>query len=74
MLVISSFSCLSVVSFAATVDSGNEYDDEGNITKTYWDLDDSGTLTIYSDSAPTWVDHAEKIKKVVEYKIYLYAK
>ena len=30
MLVISSFSCLSVVSFAAVVDSGNEYDDEGN--------------------------------------------
>lgn len=64
-MILSSISCLSVVSSAAIVDGGYEYDESDVITTTYWELDDKGVLTIYTDSTPTWKDHADKVKKVV---------
>ena len=64
-MIVSSISCLTVVSSAAVV-GGYEFDGEGNKVATYWELDeDSGVLTIYADSTPTWLDHATEIKKVV---------
>ncbi|MBO5896743.1 MAG: leucine-rich repeat domain-containing protein, partial [Clostridia bacterium] len=65
LMIVSSISCLTVVSSAAVVDGGYEYDESNVITATYWELDDAGVLTIYMDTTPTWLDHAEEIKKVV---------
>ena len=64
-MIVSSISCLTVVSSAAVVDGGYEYDESNVVTATYWELDDLGVLTIYMDTTPTWLDHAKEIKKVV---------
>ncbi len=64
-MIVSSISCLTVVSSAAVVDGGYEYDENDVVTSTYWELDDKGVLTIYKDSTPTWLDHKDDIKKVV---------
>ncbi len=64
-MLLSSISCLTVVSSAAVVDGGYEYDENGVLITTYWELDDSGVLTIFADTTPTWLDHAGAIKKVV---------
>ena len=64
-MIVSSISCLTVVSSAAVVDGGYEYDENDVVTATYWELDDAGVLTIYMDTTPTWLDHASEIKKVV---------
>ena len=64
-MIVSSISCLTVVSSAAVVDGGYEYDENDVVTSTYWELDDAGVLTIYMDTTPTWLDHASEIKKVV---------
>lgn len=48
-MILSSFSCLSVVSFAA-VHQGGQYDDEGNLSTIEWEYDDeTKILTVYSD-------------------------
>lgn len=64
-MILSSISCLTVVSSAAVVDGGYEYGENDEVLSTYWELDDSGVLTIYADTTPTWLDHADKIKRVV---------
>lgn len=66
MITLSSFSCLSVVSFAAIVDEDAEYDENGELVQKFWDLDDTGLLTVYASvGEPTWSDHAADIKEVV---------
>lgn len=48
-MILSSFSCLSVVSFA-TVHQGGQYDDEGNLSNLEWEYDDeTKILTVKSD-------------------------
>lgn len=64
-MILSSISCLTVVSSAAVVDGGYEYGENDEVLSKYWELDDSGVLTIYADTTATWLDHADKIKRVV---------
>ncbi len=66
MIVFSSFSCLSVLSSAAVI-SGGEYDENGNLVKTYWAYDDqTNVLTLSADvgGAP-WSQYKDDIVKVV---------
>lgn len=66
MIVFSSFSCLSVLSSAAVVATGGEYDEEGNLVKKYWEYDDTGVLTIFTDVEGTpWSEYIPDIEKVV---------
>ncbi len=66
MIVFSSFSCLSVLSSAAVVATGGEYDEEGNLVKKYWEYDDTGVLTLFADVDGTpWSQYKEDIAKVV---------
>ena len=65
MIVLSSFSCLTVISSAAVVDSDGEVDENGIPTTIYWELDDLGVLTIFTDCNPTWLTHRYEIKKVI---------
>lgn len=64
-MILSSISCLTVVSSAAVVDGGYEYGENDEVLSKYWELDDSGVLTIFADTTPTWLDHKDDIKKVV---------
>lgn len=65
MMIVSTMSCLTVISHAAVVESDGEYDENGNLIDTYWELDDAGTLTIYKDCNPTWKDYNDQIKAIV---------
>ncbi len=66
MIALSSLSCLSVVSFAAVIDSGVAVDEEGNLLGTIWEFDDTGILTIYMDYEDVpWDQYASQIKEVV---------
>ncbi len=66
MMVFSSFSCLSVLSSAAVVATGGEYDEEGNLSKKYWEYDDTGVLTVFTDVEGTpWSQYIPDIVKVV---------
>ncbi len=66
IIALSCFSCLTVVSFAATVAEGAQYDEEGNLLQRYWQLEDTGVLTIYADTEGNpWSLYAEQIKSVV---------
>ncbi len=65
LIVMSSFSCLSVVSFAATVASGTVTDADDNEV-TAWELDSDGTLTVFVDCEPVgWAPYAADVKAVV---------
>ncbi len=66
IVTLSSFSCLSVVSFAAVIDSDGPRDELGALIGTDWEFDDSGVLTIYEDiEDPTWTKYIGSIKEVV---------
>ncbi len=65
-MIVSTMSCLTVVSSAAVIAKDGEYDEETNeMVVTYWELEDDGTLTIYKDCNPTWSPYAAQIKKIV---------
>ena len=66
MIMLSCFSCLTVTTFAATIASDAQYDEEGNLVQMYWELSDTGTLTIHSDVLGTpWAPYADQIKEVI---------
>ncbi len=66
MITLSSFSCLSVVSFAAIIAEDGEYNDENQLVKLHWELDDAGVLTIHANvDEVTWSVYASQIKEVV---------
>ena len=55
MMIVSTMSCLTVISNAAIVaEDGVKSEDETTIIEPYWQLDDQGVLTIYKDCEPTW--------------------
>ena len=66
MMIVSTMSCLTVISNAAIVaEDGVKSEDETTIIEPYWQLDDQGVLTIYMDCEPTWEPYMLQIKKVV---------
>ena len=66
MITLSSFSCLSVVSFAAVVDRDGEQNDDGEFTELYWEYTDDHVLTLYADvTGSPWLKYASEIEKVV---------
>lgn len=66
MITLSSFSCLSVVSFAAVI-PGGERDEEDNLVEKQWEFDDStGILTVYADITDnSWLTYKNDIVEVV---------
>lgn len=66
MITLSSFSCLSLVSFAAVVEGG-EFDEEGNLDEKQWEFDeDTGVLTLLADATGSlWTQYEDDIVKVV---------
>lgn len=66
MMIVSTMSCLTVVSNAAIIaEDGVKSEDETTIIEPYWQLDDSGTLTVFVDCDPTWEPYKDQITKIV---------
>ena len=65
MMLVSTMSCLTVIANAAVVALDGEYDEEGNLVKTYWELDDAGVLNIYTDCNATWSEYRDQITAIV---------
>ena len=71
MIILSSLSCLSVVSFAANVvdfgytsETADLENDEEKVVA--WELYDDGVLKLYDDAgSPAWAKYASQIKSVV---------
>lgn len=54
------------MSFAANIAESVERDEEGNVIQKYWELADTGVLTIHTDTKGNeWAAYAEQIKAVV---------
>ena len=66
MMILSSFSCLSVVSFAA-VHRGGQYDEENNLTTIEWEYDDeTKVLTLLADITDfSFKSFRNEIEKVI---------
>ncbi len=66
MITLSSFSCLSVVSFAVVVEGG-EFDDEGNLSEKQWEFDeDTGIFTVFADITDnSWLTYKDDIVEVI---------
>ncbi len=66
MITLSSFSCLSVVSFAAVVEGG-EFDEDNNLAEKQWEFDeDTGVLKVVKDVTGTlWTAYKDDIVKVI---------
>lgn len=64
-MALSTMSCLTVVGSAAVVAEDGMYDELGNMTEAYWQLDHTGVLTIKKNCAATWSEYASSIKEIV---------
>lgn len=65
MMIVSTMSCLAVISGASVIAEDGEYDEEGNLVEAHWQLEGDGTLTIFCDTEPTWTAYRSQITKIV---------
>ncbi len=66
MMIVSTMSCLTVISNAAIIaQDGVKSEDGTSILEPYWQLEDDGTLTVFADCDPTWEPYKDQITKIV---------